>query len=269
MKKVIPLSLVFLCVLAVPAFGFHLVVRTSTQLAPGATGTVTASCPSGQHAALAGVAAQFDLGAANQGVFPTNMSLSTARQVIANGQNIGTAPGSLTAVAYCDAGANPGRTTVSHTVSVAPQGGGAATATCPAHTVLVEGGFHAPAAAEILLTRLERTSATAWRVAARNFTTGAVPLTAIAYCGAGPVPQLARALAEPAVGWQPFNVTALCPAGTRLLFGGLRATNFGPGVDPIIVVPFAFAATSNQSWRVDAFAGVTGGGSVQALAYCR
>ena len=34
----------------------------------------------------------------------------------------------------------------------------------PANTVLIGGGFHAPAAAEILLTRLDRLSATTWRV---------------------------------------------------------------------------------------------------------
>jgi hypothetical protein len=78
-----------------------------------------------------------------------------------------------------------------------------------------------------------------------------------------------RALAEPTDGGQRFNVTAVCPGHTIIVFGGLRATNQGPGVDPIIVVPYAFAATSNQTWRVDGFAGFTAGGSLEALAYCR
>ena len=268
-RRLAILSIIFLCVLVAPASAFNVVVRANTELAPGAGRTVTASCRIGEHAAFGGVRAEFGFGVAQPGVIPTNLSLSSARGVTAIGQNVGTAPGSLTAVAFCAAGPGPARTTVSKTASVAARGGGAVTATCPAGTVLVGGGFHAPVTAEIYLTRLERTSARAWRVAVANFTFGAVPLTAIAYCGAGPVPQQALAIAQSPSGGQPFNVAAVCPVHTSLVFGGLRATNLGPGFDPVVVLPISLEASSSGSWRVDGVAGFVGGGSLQALAYCR
>lgn len=267
-RRVGALAIVFVCVaLAAPVSAAGVILHTSKEFAPGEIGAVTATCPAGQHVEVGGAAGGYDPATVLL-LLPTDMHRSVLGQWTANGRNAEHMNDALTAIAFCWDGATSVSTTVTATMSVAPGGGGIVTAFCPPHTVLTGGGFHAPAAADVPLTRLERASARAWRVAIRNLSSTAVPLTAIAYCGAGPVPQQVVARAVPTDMFQQFNVAAVCPSGTQLLFGGLRATNTAPGLDPTVVVPYRFAPTSSHSWRVDAVPGILGG-RLDAIAYCR
>ncbi len=267
-RRIGALSIAFLCVaLAAPVSAAGVILLTSRQFAPGEIGAVTATCPAGEHVEVGGAVGGYDP-ASLLFLAPSDMHRSVKGEWTANGRNAESINDSLTAIAFCWDGATSVSMTATATVSVAPGGGGIVTAVCPPHTVLTGGGFHAPAAADVPLTRLERASARAWRVAIRNLSSTAVPLTAIAYCGAGPVAQQVVASAVPTDEFQGFNVAAVCPSGTQLLFGGLRATNTSPGIDPTVVLPYRFAPTSSHSWRVDAVAGVLGG-RLDAIAYCR
>lgn len=268
-------AIVCLCaVLAVPVVATTTIVETTHVLAPDARGSATASCERGEHAPVGGMRSDFFQNGTAKAVIATDLHRATGAAWTVNGVGEAGAGGSLRAVVLCASGNASVPRTIVRTVSAPPLRRTAITATCPTSEVLVGGGYHWPASSPvsqlILMTRLERVSAGAWRVVVTNFSpTTAVAVSAIAYCGTGPAPRQATALTSATGPSQTLNVTAICPGTTRLLFGGMRGGVNAPGIDPFLTVANAFAPTSNRSWRVDGQTGPMGGFDLVALAYCR
>jgi hypothetical protein len=147
--------------------------------------TVTAQCHRGERLAFGG----FDYDQGAQPGQSNDAYLSELRRKGKRGWQVGAfnfageAP--LTAIAYCSEHA-PRTTTVEEAVNVDPNGRGRVKARCESGKRLAFGGYKADVTnsrAFILLRRLERTSARAWQVSARNTNgQGAGDLTAFAYC---------------------------------------------------------------------------------------
>ncbi len=239
------------CVLvAVPAFAYasrstHTKVITSGKNGP-VFGSSTATCPSGQHVLFGG----FSNGVAG-------MRRTANNQLTVDGYNLGGPPLWLTSFAYC--GKGPLATKATRTVIIRTFG--SATATCPAGKVVVAGGFAATRHSVVAVTRLERVAANRLLVSAylRYGITKQTALTAIAYCGAGPVPkQVSKTLTLSSDGGR---ARATCPAGTKLAFGGVIAKRSGS--DPPLV--FSMVAQGQDTWQVRESAA----GTLTALAYCR
>jgi len=146
--------------------------------------TVTAQCRRGERLAFGG----FDYDQGAQPGVSNDAYLSELRRMGKRGWQVGafnfTGEAPLTAIAYCSTHA-PRTTTVEETVNVDPDGRGRVKAKCDGGERLAFGGYKADVThsrAFILLRSLERTSAGAWQVSARNGNQGAGDLTAFAYC---------------------------------------------------------------------------------------
>jgi hypothetical protein len=231
-------------------------------------GAATATCPSGQHVAFGGFAAQFDL-LHDRWVMPTGMRRTGGNRWTAYGQSASLEHGShLTSVAYCGH-ARPAATK-QKTVSVAGGHVGSAVAKCPAGTVVLAGGFTTRTFPYLqVVNDMERIAPDAWRVSVLNvIRDSTTTVTAIAYCGPGPAPQLATSTVDLASG-APGTVRATCPVGTQLVFGGEIAT--APNLKSRVpqVLPFKLTAESNAVWSVAALNGGGARGTITALAYCR
>jgi hypothetical protein len=212
-------------------------------------GSSTATCPAGQNVRFGG----FKNGVAG-------MRRTASNRLTVDGFNLGGPPLSLTSFAYC--GRGPAATKATKTVPVTSSG--TATATCPAGKVVVAGGFAATRHSVIALTRLERVGIKQLRVSAylRYGITKRALLTAIAYCGPGPAPKLVpHTLTVPKSGGQ---ATATCPAGTKLMFGGVIAT--ASGYRPLV---FAMVAIDQNGWRVRESTDNRAAAKLTSLAYCR
>ena len=261
-------GVVLLCVaLAAPVFAYVSSATRAVTVPKHGHRAVTATCPRGQNVTSGGVIAQFDV-AHDAIVYPTGMRKTAAGSWSVYGSSLSTTRGSqLTAVAYC-ANVNP-VITATKTVKVREGQSGAATATCPAGTVVVGGGFNTRAFPHFEDVKgMERRTARTWRVTILNITGGGTSITAIAYCGHGAVPVM-RAHAIRIASGGGGTVRARCPAGTQLLFGGEVSAAPGVAVKLAHVFPFRFSAESKTSWAVAAGNGGGTAGTLTALAYCR
>jgi hypothetical protein len=214
-----------------------------------AFGSSTATCPTGQHVLFGG----FSNGVAG-------MRRTASNRLTVDGYNLGGQPLWLTSFAYC--GQGPVSTQATGTVKITSFG--TATATCPAGKVVVAGGFVASPHSVIAVTRLERVAANRLQVSAylRYGITKRAALTAIAYCGTGRAPKLvSQTLTVPKSGGQ---ATATCPAGMKLIFGGVIAT--APGYHPLV---FSMVAVDQNGWRVRESTDKRAAAKLTSLAYCR
>ena len=129
----------------------------------------------------------------------------------------------LTSIAYCGRGAVP--SAASNTVSLAAYRTGSATATCPAGTVVVGGGYKSGASLATLRSCClvcEATTPTQWRVMLRNIAKfRATALTALAYCGSRSGAHRCTSTTVAMPGEKGGTARASCPAKTSLVFGGL------------------------------------------------
>ena len=268
LAKVSGVVVVLLCVvLAAPVFAFVSSATRTVTVPKHGHRAVTAVCPRGQNVVSGGAIAQFDV-PHDAIAYPTGMRKTAAGKWTVYGSSLSTTRGSrLTAAAYC-AKVNPA-ITVTKTVKVKEGHTGAATATCPAGTVVVGGGFNTRAFPHFEDVKgMERVTARTWRVTILNITGGGTTIMAIAYCAHGAVPIMrAHALKIPSGGGG--TVRARCPAGTQLLFGGEVASAPGVGVKVAHVFPFNFSAESKTRWAVAAGNGGGAAGTLTALAYCR
>ena len=181
-------------------------------------------------------------------------------------------PAELTVDAYC----GPARELqlVSQSTDIAGAGkahesGGAIAMPCPAGTTIRLGGFEAqvspqPSGPAVVVDELARPSPRVLSVSATNVGPAKGSLTAVALCGAGPPLAAARkTLKLPASGGR-TAVTARCPKGTRVAFGGFDATSDdgnGPYISQLRLV-------DPHRWRAGAFQFARPGAKLTALAYC-
>jgi hypothetical protein len=145
------------------------------------------------------------------------------------------------------------------------------TATCPAGTVAVGGGYASGAGPTNLafLGALVLSSPTRLSVGMANIASVQTTLTALVDCAAGPaLVQREQAVTVP--GQKQATATVNCLSGTTLAFGGLDAS---PPSDSKAgssgVIPLSWHATSPTQWRVTAYNVGTRSGMVYADAYCR
>ena len=162
---VVAAVIVMTCVVvAVPvsAFVSH---RVHTVLVPSYPRTVddksaSASCPGSEHVQFGGFAS-------NTGVRGMRRSAGNRWTVDGLTAATGKTPtftGKVTSIAYCTYGPVPLKITRSKRIS----GSGAATATCPAGTVVLAGGFATSPHSEVAIQDLERIRADRWRVAVQG-----------------------------------------------------------------------------------------------------
>jgi hypothetical protein len=212
-------------------------------------GSSTATCAPGETVLFGG----FSNGVAG-------MRRTASNRLTVDGFNLGGQPLWLSAFAYCGHGPVPTKAT--NTVRVTSSG--TATAQCPAGKVVLAGGFASTPRSVIAMTRLERVGTNRLRVSAylRYGITKRTLLTAIAYCGTGPAPKLvSQTLTLPKGGGQ---ADATCPAGTKLVFGGVIAK--GAGYHPLV---FSMAALDQNTWRVRESTDKRAAATLTSLAYCR
>jgi hypothetical protein len=121
------------------------------------------------------------------------------------------------------------------TVSVDSFTAGAASATCPPGSVPVGGGFRTTTndATGLVVTSLLPTARTGWAVGATNEFVNPGSVTAIAYCGARtPLRRVVASATLPAQSGGAYpdaTVTARCPRGPIVRFGGFTATRRAAG----------------------------------------
>ena len=211
--------------LAIPASAYSSWHSTTVPLAVNHGGTASSGCPAGQHVDMGGIGAPLSLplysGAA---VFPQAMFMDSSQtKWVVAGINGGTANSTLTSRSYCSV--HTVRGVVSKTVSVAANHTATATATCGAGKVVLGMGFkiptafllNAPSPPRAFITKLRATATT---VSARATALASSSIMAIAYCGPGPA-ATEKLVSVSVPSYRLTSVTATCPAGKHILFGGL------------------------------------------------
>jgi hypothetical protein len=163
------------------------------------------------------------------------------------------------------------------TVTVPPKAKRAATAKCPKGKSVVMGGFHNDIGTnhqpEVNPIGLTRPSKRAWRDSATDAFPPAGDATAIAYCGRAPkLTERTKSVAVPAATSstnRPTSVTARCPKGQRVAFGGFKADfdpNFGPNTGAIWIN--TLRRTSNRAWKAAGWNFGNDVGNLTSVAYC-
>jgi hypothetical protein len=172
--------------------------------------------------------------------------------------------------------AGGGVVTRTDTVTVPPKAKRAATAKCPKGKSVVMGGFHneigqssSPEAEPIGLTRPSRRT---WKDSATDVFAPAGDATSVAYCGRAPkLTERTKTVAVPAAqpGDLPTSVSAKCPRGKRVAFGGFKADfdpNFGPNTGAIWIS--VLRRTSNRAWKASGLNLGNDVGNLTSVAYC-
>jgi hypothetical protein len=262
---------VVVCVaLATPGFAFVSRATRGVVVRKLSRGSVTATCPKGEHVSFGGVVAQFHAPPHSGAiVLPEGMRRTAPNRWTVTGMSSSDVIGSrLTAVAYCARGSVP--TSASSSVKVAGYSRGSTIATCPAGTVVVGGGFNAGASLQHqeIVERLAEPSARQWAVTVLNISKTKTTLTALAYCSRGGAPSAySTTLSLPAHRGGTARVS--CPKGTSILVGGLVAHSPAIGKKAAVLAPFSWTAASNSQWVVTGYNAGTVAGTLDALAYCR
>jgi hypothetical protein len=267
-------------VIAVPvALGAgDLVTRTKTaEIAAGTQGSVSAKCPRGKSVVLGGFDNQ--IGADQEpAAAVTGLELTSDRTWRDSATNYSSSAANATAIAYC--GNRRGLTTRTKTVDVPKSSTIGAqptsvSARCPEGKRVAFGGFTAEIAPnftpEVHVSSLELTSPRTWTAAGLNVGDGdsSGQLTAIAYCGdVGRVDERSASVDVPSQSGH-RKVTARCPSGERVAFGGFRAQ---VQVTDAFVLIRGLERTAGNEWTAEALNGNNNPGQfgqLTALAYCR
>jgi hypothetical protein len=146
-----------------------------------------------------------------------------------------------------------------------------ATATCPAGTRAIGGGFSAPASAigGFVPQQSVRVGTNQWQASGFVLGSGPIVLTVEVYCAkfGGQISEVAANKQVTAASDSAATVAAACPAGTRLAAGGFAA--------PSVPTALGFAVVNESSpqgasWNVSAKRGVgaSAAADLSARAYC-
>ncbi len=257
--------------LAVAAVAVAAGTKTASKtVAPHGAETASAQCGSGQRAQLAGF--RTTLQEFGPYVHPRALVIS-GPSVRAGGVNEqggpSDGPGKVTAFAYCGTRRFLGKAGAFRTLGAGSRG--ATTAECPKGMSLGAGGFRADIAkggdgALVYVDGLERVSSRKWRASAINAGSAPGKVVALAYCFPG---SEAVTTVTKSVSISPGNsgsVTATCPKGKTLAFGGVRSQHYGPGYGELQLSSMTRKGT--RGWRVSALKYVNSVGTLTSVAYC-
>ncbi len=160
--------------------------------------------------------------------------------------------------------------------AVVPPGGKATTATppCPSGSSVVADGFRntiGPGASpDTQMTRLALSSKAVLKAGATNDDHAAAgAVTAIAYCGTGPrltEKTKTKRVATARARTKPSSVTATCPRGKRVAFGGFKG-QFAANHHPALYLN-AMMLTSPRAWTVSGLNRGKSKARLTAIAYC-
>jgi hypothetical protein len=251
-------------------------------------GTVTASCPHGQHVNFGGFKTDTIVPfQSKQNLWPASMGAggkdTNKWSTVAASPSIG--GGKLTSIAYCRGGAEPKVVTKKKIVlqSAANDELRKVSVTCPPGKNVIGGGWSARTASPLYfnddsqpyldIMGLERTSNRTWQVSVVNQRPKQHAVTAIALCGKGAAPKTSVDTVKfPASGSSTMKTaTATCPGKTEVVFGGFRG-DFGSlsGKNAFI---FSFYRSSKKAISVRGGQNYVFGNTqvpkLQAIAYCR
>lgn len=259
-----------LVVAALASAGAGLVVVEQTATAPGdgpGSATASARCPGGRTPALAGY--RREAGGGTQ--TPTALK-ATQRAVEAGLLNWGSQPSDVTAIAYCSRADGvvvrsrvreiPAHPTEAPVDKVAVR--------CRAGERLVYGGFsyRNPAEVDFYLAGLRARRSRKWVVSGFAFSGPDQPvrLKAIAYCSQDAPRTVTESKSVPVAADSPRAVTANCPRGRRLAYGGYKAT---VTYSEAFVLLRRLERETSRRWRVAAENenGIHAG-RLTAFAYC-
>jgi len=263
-------AIVIVCVaLANPVFAFAAKVTNGVVVPKLQTRSVSATCPKGEHVTFGGVVAQF-VAPPHSGaiVLPEGGRRTAPDRWTVTGTSASAVTGSrLAAVAYCDRGSVPA--IASKSVAVPGLAEGSATATCPAGTIVVGGGFNAGASSDHqeLVLRLDALSSRQWIVTVLNIASASTTLTSLAYCATRVAP-VEHATTVNLSAHKGATARVSCPKGTSIVFGGLLANSPVVGHKAARIAPFSWTAASTTQWVVTAYNAGDASGSVDAFAYC-
>lgn len=251
----------------------------SETIGEGDSGTATARCKPGAKAVSGGFRGEFDAAEVVSGNSPQLQVYESRRRNdrgwAGSAYNQG-ATGELTTYVMCRAKGpkvSSNRATVEGTPFMSAARTGATTATCPAGTKVVSGGFDNPdfrvtgdyANDNRLVPYISRRSGPRkWTVEAANYGGADGTLVAYAYCLDVPSPRTKRdtaTFAAPLDGVRLGSAVARCPRGQRAVSGGFKLT----GLEPLMV---ASRKVGSRRWKASASVGYPGQATLTAYAYC-
>lgn len=267
-------------VLATAVGAFRQAASTASQtVGKLENGSATARCNPGSTAISGGFKGEYDAAGVPGGTSP-QMQVYESRRLRDRGwtgsaYNLGD-PGELTSYAGCRAqGAKA--TSKSRTVAGTPFMGttrtGAATATCPAGTEVISGGFDNPdfrwtgdyEKSNRIVPYISRKSGPrSWTVEAANGGGANGTLVAYAYCQDEATLRTKRksvTFAAPVDSVREESAVAKCGRGQRVVSGGFKLT----GLEPTLV---ASRKVGGRRWKASASVGYPGQATLKVYAYC-
>jgi hypothetical protein len=144
-----------------------------------------------------------------------------------------------------------------------------ATATCPAGTVAMGGGFTTQftSSGALAVDNSFRSSNQSWTASGENVS-GAASITTYAYCRRNrkPITDVTAAGVIPSGPFTHGTAAAACPGGTQLISGGYQTTS-GPAADAV-TFPQVNATTTPGIWTVRSVNNSAGTQTLTAHAYC-
>ncbi len=261
---------------AAAAAGLTLVERSVTikgrpplSTSPLPAKSVTAPCPAGKHLALGGYAADLGLDPTDAQIAPLAFARSHDGWRV-RGVNGGQQAGTLTSLAWCGH-RSPIDAQETKAARVGPGESDSVTARCPSGERVVLGGASGELLDDgaVLITAMRRTTKRSWQVRGANLQgSSSGRLTAIAYCGRSATKEVvAEATVAPGT---KAGVTARCPRGSRVRFGGFSAPFDASDGKPGSVIG-KLARGLAREWNLRAIANPSNPNAVtiRAFAYCR
>lgn len=242
-------------------------------------GSATARCKPGSTAISGGFKGEFDAAEVPSGNSPQMLFYESRRRRdrgwTGSAYNVGDT-GELTSYVGCraqGAKASSKSRTVAGTPFMGATRTGAATATCPAGTKAISGGFDNPdfrwtgdfENSNRIVPYISRKSGPrGWTVEAANGGGAEGTLVAYAYCQDESSLRTKRksvTFAAPVDGVREESAVARCGRGQRVVSGGFKLT----GLEPTLV---ASRKVGGRRWKASASVGYPGQATVTAYAYC-
>jgi hypothetical protein len=258
------------CLLAValsasPAAAAIQTATKSVTIGGGDTQSVDVSCAAGTIPVSAGFASSA-FSFISGGIVPV-ASLPLAGGSRATGTNAGGSPGTLTGYAYCD---TKPRKVVTRSSQFVPLPAGTqrtATASCPAGSVPISGGYrfindsHASGSA-VLSRRVHH----GWEVSGYNGGPGLSVLKAFVWCQRDAAPLEGQSTKQTINPFASGTGSTPCPAGTRIVSGGFNGHLKVQSGTLRVALPFISRRAQN-SWEVKAASAGTSS-TLTTIAYC-
>lgn len=244
-------------------------IQTSSNSAPvlaGRTVSVEAACPTGTVPVSAGFASSF-FNFLQGGVVPVG-SARLANGSRAVGTNSGGPPRTLYDYAYCDTKPRAVVTRSSPVLQLPPGSRRTATASCPAATVPISGGYRFRNGSSGGGTAIEsRRVRGGWEVFGYNGAGGPSAFRAVVQCQKGGAPLEGQSSKQTLGTFDTGSAETPCPVGTRIVSGGFNGHLKTLNTSLRVALPFASRRVQN-AWRVTATSADSPTAVLTTFAYC-